>query len=431
MNKYKTLIQYTVVFILTIIVIAFVHAFLINRQTTDKLIKLHVDVFPDIIRQFITDHPSFISSFNSNNKKMQLNNGELKSLMEILQKKDIFRFRLFDHSNHVIWSNIKKNSEGKKDLQGNMESSKALSGIVSYKLVDQDKTGNGRKTFSGEILKIYIPVIYSGKIIGVAELHKQIPRLELYLYNNKYGFWYFVIIIGIALFASLFFIFLKANRTQSVILKRLEQTQDVTIFALAYQAELHDNETGKHLDRTAAYVKLLAEELSSIKKYRPYLTAGYIADLVKSAPLHDIGKVGIPDSILKKPGPLSQDEFAVIKKHCEYSVEILEKASSKLSFRSFLNIAIQIAGNHHEKWDGSGYPKGLSGEAIPLSGRIMALADAYDAMRTRRVYKDSFQHDKCIRIITEESGKHFDPDIVNAFLRHEREFLEISEELGD
>jgi putative two-component system response regulator len=195
---------------------------------------------------------------------------------------------------------------------------------------------------------------------------------------------------------------------------------------LAYQAELRDLETGKHLERTAQYVRLLAEELAKLPKYRSYLTPVYIADLTKSAPLHDIGKVAIPDSILKKPGKLTPEEFEIIKQHCDYGTKVLVLAEGKLSFRSFLKIAIQIVSSHHEKWDGTGYPKGLKGDTIPLSGRIMALADVYDALRSDRCYKKSIPHEETYKIILQEKGTHFDPYIVDVFSGIEKKFNEIS-----
>jgi response regulator RpfG family c-di-GMP phosphodiesterase len=213
--------------------------------------------------------------------------------------------------------------------------------------------------------------------------------------------------------------------------QQLRQTESVTILALAYQAELRDQETGRHIERTSQYVKLLAEELSSLTKYQTYLTHMYISDLVKAAPLHDIGKVGIPDSILKKSGKLSSEEFEIMKKHCEYGTRVLKIADEKLGFQSFLKIAIQIAYSHHEKWNGKGYPKGLKGDEIPLSGRIMALADVYDALRTQRYYKKALSHDEVCKIILEEKGEHFDPDIVNAFLNVESGFFKISNTMAD
>jgi response regulator RpfG family c-di-GMP phosphodiesterase len=205
--------------------------------------------------------------------------------------------------------------------------------------------------------------------------------------------------------------------------QQLTATERVTIFALAYQAELRDLETGKHLERTSRYV---AERLASSPKYRSYLTPAYIADLVKSAPLHDIGKVAIPDSILRKPGRLTPEEFEIIKKHCEYGMKVLKIADEKLTFQSFLRIAIQMVGSHHERWDGKGYPAGLKSDTIPLSGRIMALADVYDALRSQRCYKKAILHEEACRIITGERATQFDPDIIDAFCEIEKKFHEIS-----
>jgi response regulator RpfG family c-di-GMP phosphodiesterase len=245
--------------------------------------------------------------------------------------------------------------------------------------------------------------------------------------------------IGVIFFLGAIFVFLgillQADMLSSLKVQHKEvveanrqllKTEGVTILALAYQAELRDLETGRHLERTAHYVQLIAEELARIPKYRSYLTPVYIADLKKSAPLHDIGKVAIPDSILKKPGKLTPEEFEIIKKHCEYGMKVLQMADEKLDFRSFLKIAIQIVSTHHERWNGSGYPFGLKGESIPLSGRIMALADVYDALRSDRCYKKACSHEETRRIISLEKGEHFDPEIVDAFNGIEKKFSEIS-----
>jgi len=205
----------------------------------------------------------------------------------------------------------------------------------------------------------------------------------------------------------------------------------MTIFALAYQAELRDQQTGKHLERTSIYVRLLADRLAGLPQYRGYLTPAYISGLEKSAPLHDIGKVGVPDSILLKPGKLTYEEMEQMKKHCEYGARILRRAEEKLGFRSFLSIAIQLAMHHHERWDGQGYPQGLAGERIPVSARIMALADVYDALSTTRPYKKAFSHQECLRIITEKRGTNFDPQVVDAFLECEATFERTSRELSD
>ncbi len=212
---------------------------------------------------------------------------------------------------------------------------------------------------------------------------------------------------------------------------QLTQTEDVTIFALAYQADLRDHETGQHILRTSKYVNILAKQLSNNDSYTDYLTDQYIMELIKSAPLHDIGKVGVPDNILQKDGKFTDTEFEKMKSHCLIGASILQEAQTRLNFRSFLEVAEQLVLAHHEKWDGTGYPYGLKGDKIPLSARIMAVADVYDALRSKRRYKEGFSHEKTCKIIETDSGKHFDPDIVKAFLSVHEEFNRISIKLAD
>ena len=211
-------------------------------------------------------------------------------------------------------------------------------------------------------------------------------------------------------------------------IEEIQKTQDATIVSLAALAEIRDIETGMHIVRTKLYVKVLAEKLSTHPKYAGFLTPGTIELLEKSAPLHDIGKVGIPDSVLLKPARLTPEEFDVMKHHPVYGGDSLGEAEKALGSSSFLSLARQIAYTHHEKWDGSGYPEGLSGEAIPLPGRLMALADVYDALMFKRVYKPAIPHEETRRIIIEDRGKHFDPDVVDAFLATEDQFLRIAAE---
>jgi response regulator RpfG family c-di-GMP phosphodiesterase len=209
--------------------------------------------------------------------------------------------------------------------------------------------------------------------------------------------------------------------------KELQKTQDVTILSLSALAETRDPETGAHINRTRRYVKLLAETLRKHPKYKDELDNDEIIDLLyRSAPLHDIGKVGIADAILLKPGPLTGVEFEEMKKHPVIGGDSLKWAEKQLGSNSFLRYAREIAYNHHEKWDGSGYPKGLAEENIPLSGRLMALADVYDALINKRVYKEAFSHEKSKEIITKGRGQHFDPDIVDAFLETENQFHDIA-----
>lgn len=216
------------------------------------------------------------------------------------------------------------------------------------------------------------------------------------------------------------------NRTEE-----LQRTRDVTILSLATLAETRDNETGAHLLRTQRYVQTLAQHLRDHPKHREFLSAENIDLLYKSAPLHDIGKVGIPDAILLKPGKLTEEEFAIMKNHPALGRDALRVAEKALGSNSFLAIAGEIAYTHHEKWDGSGYPNGLKDEDIPLSGRLMAVADVYDALISARVYKPAFSHDQAMGIIKEGSGSHFDPLVIEALIVREQDIIEIARRYRD
>ncbi|MDD1783731.1 HD domain-containing protein [Enterovibrio sp. ZSDZ35] len=211
----------------------------------------------------------------------------------------------------------------------------------------------------------------------------------------------------------------------------INKARDATIIGLSTLAEVRDNETGAHILRTQCYVKALAEQLRKTPKYADYLSDATIDLLYKSAPLHDVGKVGIPDAILLKPGKLTDDEFEIMKMHAQLGADALSITEKNADGIAFLRFAKEIAATHHEKWDGSGYPQGLVGEDIPLSGRLMALADVYDALISKRVYKPAFSHEKAKSIILEGNGTHFDPAVVEAFLVCEKEFTEIADRYRD
>ena len=211
----------------------------------------------------------------------------------------------------------------------------------------------------------------------------------------------------------------------------LQKTQDITFLSLASLAETRDNETGAHILRTQHYVRALAIALRNNPKFTETLDDETIDHLYKSAPLHDIGKVGIPDAILLKPGKLDDDEFEIMKTHAALGGEALQLAETELGESSFLRFAKEIALTHHEKWNGSGYPNGLKGEDIPLSGRLMAVADVYDALISKRVYKPAFEHDKAMDIIKEGRGKHFDPDVVDTLYLIEDEVKQIAARYAD
>ncbi|GGP22622.1 HD-GYP domain-containing protein [Silvimonas iriomotensis] len=208
--------------------------------------------------------------------------------------------------------------------------------------------------------------------------------------------------------------------------------QDVTITAMASLAETRDSETGNHILRTQSYVKALAESLRQHPRFAAMLTDHYIDLLFKSAPLHDIGKIGIPDFILLKPGKLTVEEFEVMKTHTTLGHDALANAERLLGRPvEFFLLAKEVALSHQEKWDGSGYPQALVGDAIPLSARLMAVADVYDALISRRVYKAPMSHQAATEIIVAGAGQHFDPDIVAAFITLQDEFRAIAARYAD
>jgi response regulator RpfG family c-di-GMP phosphodiesterase len=211
----------------------------------------------------------------------------------------------------------------------------------------------------------------------------------------------------------------------------LNRTRDVTILTLASLAETRDNETGAHILRTQRYVRALAERLRTHPRFADTLDDETIDLLYKSAPLHDIGKVGIPDAILLKPGKLTDEEFTVMKGHARIGADALEISEKEFGSNSFLRLAREIALTHHEKWDGSGYPAGLHGDGIPVSGRLMAVADVYDALISKRVYKPAFSHEKAMEIIREGRGRHFDPDVIIALEAIEETFRTIAADFSD
>ena len=212
-------------------------------------------------------------------------------------------------------------------------------------------------------------------------------------------------------------------------LKDVKEARTGAILGLAKLAEHRDSDTGQHLERIRDFAKILAEEISKKTEYKDYVTADYIEDLYHSSILHDIGKVGIPDSILLKPGKLSPEEYEIMKQHVILGGETLSTVDAHMKGNSFLTIGKEIAFHHHEKWDGTGYPSGLAGDGIPLSARLVTLADVYDALTSKRCYKEAFTHEKAKEIIMEESGHAFDPVLVEAFLTHEHEFKRIRSEM--
>jgi putative two-component system response regulator len=214
--------------------------------------------------------------------------------------------------------------------------------------------------------------------------------------------------------------------------RQLLALQDVTTLALASLAETRDADTGNHLRRTQHYVQALARQLKAHPRFTDFLTENRMQALFKCAPLHDIGKVGIPDRVLLKPGRFEPAEWEIMKQHPTLGHDAIAKAQSLSELSSeFLDMAKEIVYSHHEKWDGSGYPQGLAGERIPISARLMAVADVYDALICRRIYKKAAPHTQAVQIIVDGRGTHFDPDMIDAFCAIAPEFHAIAERFAD
>ena len=214
--------------------------------------------------------------------------------------------------------------------------------------------------------------------------------------------------------------------------RQLASLQDAIIISMASLAETRDNETGHHIRRTQHYIRELAVQLRKLPRFALQIDDKFLSTVYKTAPLHDIGKVGVPDSILLKPGRLTVEEFEEMKKHTIHGRDTIIAAEKTLDApEEFLTYARVIAYSHHEKWDGSGYPLGLKGEEIPLPARLMALADVYDALISKRVYKKAISHEAAVEIIKEGSGTHFDPDVVDAFLVIHPRFAAIAQEFSE
>jgi putative two-component system response regulator len=207
--------------------------------------------------------------------------------------------------------------------------------------------------------------------------------------------------------------------------RQINATQDVAVFALAKLAESRDEDTGEHLIRVRGYSQLLAEQLRRESRYAEKITEEFLRDLYRSSPLHDIGKVGISDTILFKPGRLTLEEFEMVRTHSMLGGRILEDVVLHSESGNFLRMAVAIARHHHERFDGTGYPSGLRGESIPLPARIVALADVFDALTSKRPYKPAYSTDRARRLIQEDTGKHFDPVIVSAFEACFQDFVAI------
>jgi len=407
-------------------------ALVISKQTKSHLIKMHTSYFPKIVKQSIAEQQQALE-FLKNSEPASRSMPPPKALKGFIQKllayETIYRIKIWGKDGCVLWANNQKIIG--KCFPDNPEYEQAFSGNPAYLKAKPEKEENENLDTNEILLEIYSPVKSNGSVIGVVELYQKADTLFEDIKRQVGNIRLIVILGGLALYLLFLSLFIASQKKIRDSKDKLISTREGVIYALAYQAGLRDFETGRHLDRTAQFVAALTRELRKNPGLKTYINEQYIQDIFHAAPLHDIGKVGIPDSILLKEGPLSSEEWVTMKKHCEYGAEVLRKASERLPFKSFLDISINLAASHHERWDGGGYPAGLSGDAIPLSGRIMAVADVYDALRSRRPYKEPFDHEKAVSIIKEGRGTQFDPKVVDAFLQLEEKFIKISIECAD
>lgn len=211
----------------------------------------------------------------------------------------------------------------------------------------------------------------------------------------------------------------------------VKELEDSIITSFCELIECRDNETGGHIERTKEYVRLIANELRAAGKYTDILSDYYIEMLVRSAPLHDIGKIGIRDIVLLKPARLTDEEFEEMKKHTLIGEEVLNTIMKRMPSQKYLDIAKEIAASHHERFDGEGYPNRLKGNDIPLSARIVSAADVYDALITDRVYREAMPHEKACELILSGKGKQFDPDVIDAFMNIEEKIYEVSKSIRE
>lgn len=418
----NSLLQYSVLTFIIILVVSFGLINILTSYVADYTINSHIKIYPDMVKIFVKNNQLVKFYFEQPPGTLETRGKWVFS--DFLLLGNIIRLKIWDNNGTILWSDD-PNIVG-KNFSNNIHFRQAILGESVYSIEEpNDEENAGEKEF-GRIIEIYIPVIIEDEIIGVIELYESDAALAKQIADSSNLIGLFVALAGLCLYFLQFYIFYSSYHSLKEMNKHLHQVTDVTLFSLASLAETRDNDTGRHLERTSRYVRILAEGLAEKKKYKNLLTPEYIDNIVESAPLHDIGKVGVADSILLKPGKLTEQEFEEMKKHCLKGAVLLKEAEKKLDFNSFLSVAVEITHFHHERWDGGGYPEGLVGDRIPLPARIMALADVYDALRSTRCYKKSVSHTDSCEIIKNERGKHFDPDIVDVFWKQEKEFERIS-----
>ena len=405
-GKGNVLFQYSVFMLFVISIKATLLGAILTNLVREHVIRMHGDFYSRTL------------SFDVNNL---IERGSQKDFSDLIQKLEMSGQLV--HARHIaVW-----NREGEIIFgDGNFMLSAATKDNFKRALICES-TYRRLQPSAGEAhdseIAIFLPVRDTHTAItGVIAFHESDRDLSIDLKAAEQKIILYIFITGAVIYALLFLLYFRSYLKLRKATERVEQSQASIIFAMSSLSSLRDQETGGHLERCSLYVAILAENLRKTKEFKPYITREYIQTISSVAPLHDIGKVGISDAILRKPGKLTDQEYDEMKRHSAMGADILLMARNKLSFLSNLDLAIELTRHHHERWDGKGYPDGLSLERIPLSARIMAVADVYDALRSDRYYKKGLTHDESFRIIVEGSGSQFDPDIIGVFQTCHREF---------
>lgn len=405
-GRVNILLQYSVFMLFVIIVTSMILGSILTNFVRGHIIRMHGDFYSRTL------------SFDVNKLIEQ---GSQKDFTELISRLEASGQLV--HARHIAIWNSKGTllfGDGEFLLSSATRSGfrRALSGESDFRYLKLSDT----EPANSEIA-IFLPVMDNHSAVsGVIAFHESDMDLSVDLQAVDRKIILYIFITGLTIYALLFMFYFRSYHQLRKATQRVEQSQDSIIFAMSSLSSLRDQETGGHLERCSKYVAILAENLRKTKQFKPYITKEYIQTLASIAPLHDIGKVGVADAILRKPGKLTELEFEEMKQHSAMGSEILKMARNRLLFQSNLDLAIELTRHHHERWDGKGYPDSLSGGSIPLSARIMAIADVYDALRSERYYKAGLSHDESVKIILDGSGTQFDPEIIRVFQSCHRDF---------
>lgn len=426
MKRFSTsvsiIVQYSLFTLILVIISTAILVGSVSRLFEDYVISSHISLYPELIEIIGKTDAQMAVFLDAEPTLNAKENGDdiFKPLLHLGQ---IFRIKIWNPQAMVLWSDEQK-------LIGTQSQSHdaflaALKGKPTYEIKAPDTLENVYESDQGILLEIYSPIIINGEVRGVIEFYESTATLQKALDKGKFTIVSIAMLFGSALYLLQLSVFYNSHKKQKQLSKNITQARDATVFALASMAENRDADTGAHLERTSAYILLLATAFSDIFPEDYHFDKHAIEEIVQAAPLHDIGKVGIPDAILLKPSSLTAEEFNIMKTHTEIGANTLEIAQQRANFPTYLKTAITIARFHHEWWDGTGYPLGLEANEIPLEARIMAIADVYDALRSKRPYKDSLTHLEACTIIYQGEGTHFDPKLVTIFRMHNKKMNEI------